>query len=83
MYATSTTKAQADSHPRTLCPHASADMQALPSEVESLNHSVMAAAELLLQYAETMRRNMQNLAGALGSVAEEVQAEGAGLITAQ
>ncbi len=53
------------------------------SEVESLNHSVMAAAELLLQYAETMRRNMQNLAGALGSVAEEVQAEGAGLITAQ
>jgi hypothetical protein len=44
------------------------------AEVEELNHSVMAAAELLLQHAASMRSGIQDLAAAVGGITAEVQA---------
>lgn len=44
------------------------------AEVEELNRSVMAAAELLLQHAASMRSGIQDLAAAVGGITAEVQA---------
>ncbi|KAF6262378.1 HEC/Ndc80p family-domain-containing protein [Scenedesmus sp. NREL 46B-D3] len=44
------------------------------AEVEELNHSIMAGAELLLQHAASMRGGIQDLAAAVGGITAEVQA---------
>jgi hypothetical protein len=44
------------------------------SEVETVNHGVMAAAELLLGHAAAVRGGIKDLAAAVGGVAADVQA---------
>jgi hypothetical protein len=41
-------------------------------EIEELNHSVMAAAELLLQHASSLRSGIQELSAAAGQITREV-----------
>lgn len=43
------------------------------AEVEELNHSVMGAAELLLQHASNMRAGMKELGNRVGSLCAEVR----------
>jgi hypothetical protein len=41
--------------------------------VEELNHSVMGAAELLLQHASAMRAGIKELGGRVGGLCAEVR----------
>jgi hypothetical protein len=44
------------------------------AEVEELNHSVMGAAELLLQHASNLRSGIEELGNRVGSLSAEVRA---------
>lgn len=49
-------------------------------EVEELNHSVMAAADMLLGHASSMRSGIKDLSARVGACANEVQAADALLV---